>query len=135
MLFVLYIVGQEFGRTGTVEPGPLEFLYFVWPNQEPHSRLCYYGNTPHSCFKDYNMSSISFIANVLSSETFSEVFLEGASIKTHYMYSLRDLNIPRILFTFFSFSFKILNFSRASLYFLFFISFHCCFHCRTSTSC
>lgn len=86
-----------------LEPGSLEFLYFVSPNEKIH--LCFLWKVAVFILRKrfmYDVSSISFIPDVLMCHPkLSEVYLEGASIKIQHVFS--DLNIPRLV-TFFPFS-------------------------------
>lgn len=88
--------------------GHLNFLYFVWPSQEPdslHSLLCFYGIAIFTYF---------IYPDVLSSKT-KEVFLEGTLKTTLHVFNYW-FKYSQNYFLPFSFSPQT-HFSSTSLYF------------------
>lgn len=102
MLSSLRAAPQQLGRTRTVEPGSLEFLYFV----KPHCLLCFYEKLPYSYYvKDLCITYLIFhlSPDVLSSKILSEEYLEGASIKTTQLVFIKRFKYSWDTFSLFPF--------------------------------
>lgn len=98
---VIHVVGQEFGRTGTVEAGSLEFLHYVLPNEKPHCLLGFYGKLPYSYyFKDLCITYfVSFIPICRTIQN-SQWYIIKVLPKKQTLRVLSDLNISWLFFLF-----------------------------------